>query len=283
MKSLIHIYVYSGIHIGLCVVAMIAFTDQIHPETDLSYWFYTLSFFSTILIYSLHKIIGASKITQDTNSGRIKLFKKYSLILASYSAIISGILIYVVFQLEIQTIRALLLPGALSLLYVIPFARSGTRLRDIHFIKIFIIAFVWAIVTVWIPVILETHLKLEHKLLFCGEKFVFILAITFPFDLRDRAIDQSTGLKTISGLLGQRSVLLLSLLLLLLASGISCCLYYLQLIDLYSLIATLIAYLITGLLIKWIIPKQNDLYFAGVLDATMAFPWIILQVLLIFI
>ena len=59
------------------------------------------------------------------------------------------------------------------------------NLRDVPGIKLFLIAFSWAGVTVFFPIVQnEVEISKSIILLFF-ERFLFIIAITIPFDIRD--------------------------------------------------------------------------------------------------
>jgi len=165
--------------------------------------------------------------------------------------------------------------GIISIGYTIPFL-SGKRLRDLNFLKIFLIAIVWSYVAC-LPVIVEigwTALVIP----FLFEKFFFLMAITLPFDIRDIKIDK--GLKTIPKLIGTsksyalaQSFLFLGLLCSLLiwwmaSSGGAC---HSQHTVLQWMAVTVISYLITSFLIHLSKNKESDYYFSGLLDSTLCF------------
>ncbi len=80
---------------------------------------------------------------------------------------------------------------------------GGLRLRQVPYLKIFLIAGVWAATTVVLPVIHAGHqVPVGSTLLLVLERFLFVFAITIPFDLRDRIYDRSQGLKTLPHKLG---------------------------------------------------------------------------------
>jgi len=84
--------------------------------------------------------------------------------------------------------------GLFYVVYVvrfIPYNNKWLALRDIPFLKIFVIAFVWALVTGLLPLISSKDLiqiNLQH-ILFLTKQFLFVVAITIPFDIRDMKYD----------------------------------------------------------------------------------------------
>lgn len=268
-------YIYSSIHIAFCTVFMVWQTDFFKGEMPTISPYITVVFLATILIYSLHKIIGASRITKDTNSGRIKLFKQYRNHLLWYSGIVLLILAYFVFQLSWNIILLLTIPGILSLLYISPLFYRGRRLRDLDYIKIFLIAIVWTLIVVVIP-LWNSHHSTTTIALLGLEKCLFMLAITLPFDIRDIEIDEQTELKTIAKKLGAQKVKYLAGILLFVAFGLSGILFISGIMDLYFLLIIGISYILSFWMIHVCTNKKHDFYFSGILDGTMMIPFVLL-------
>ncbi len=159
-------------------------------------------FFSTILMYAIHRLIGLSKINAPPSKEHLKissLFGQAVFIYAILAAIGSA---YFFLHLSSNLQLSFIAPIIISALYVLPFSKSGKRLRDFHFIKIFLISIIWAWVTVLIPA-QERDMRLNIPTLFIYiERALFVFAITLPFDIRDMSVDQSTSLKTIPVVIG---------------------------------------------------------------------------------
>lgn len=104
--------------------------------------------------------------------------------------------------------------GALSLVYPIPLPFKNKtnglnyRLRDIPFIKIFLISLTWATGSCcyFAPALQVGHSFPYHLFLL---QFIFIFFITIPFDINDIEIDNAVGVKTIPILLGIKKALIL--------------------------------------------------------------------------
>ncbi|WP_242926096.1 hypothetical protein [Pontibacter vulgaris] len=108
----------------------------------------------------------------------------------------------------------------ISIGYTVPFIYKTKRvkpLRSVPLLKVFLIAYVWAVVTALFP-LLDAGLPLwsgEAWLLF-ARRFLFILALALLFDIRDYTYDRQTNTLTFPGLIGVRNTKLLSMSLLLL-------------------------------------------------------------------
>ncbi|MEM8909046.1 MAG: UbiA family prenyltransferase, partial [Bacteroidota bacterium] len=173
---------------------------------------------------------------------------------------------------------ALLIPGGIALGYVLPFLGNQKRLRDINHVKIFLVAIVWAWVSVLLPA-LQEQISLDGLLaLMIAERALFIFAITLPFDIRDLQVDQHSQVSTLPAQLGVTRSKLLANLLLLLCGLLATVLYLLDYYSFSVLVGLLLAYLSTALLLYFSHPKKHDYFYSGLMDGTM-----ILQFVLVWI
>lgn len=102
----------------------------------------------------------------------------------------------------------------LTLFYSTPVFKSKKnifRFREIPYLKIFMIAFVWSAATILLPVIQSGNTYWdEHVIQMFFERFLFIFAITIPFDIRDIEADRQGGLKTLPLLLNEKRSMIVS-------------------------------------------------------------------------
>jgi hypothetical protein len=64
------------------------------------------------------------------------------------------------------------------------------NLRSIPFLKIFLIALVWSYVTCLMP-LLYYNIQIDYYLMDCLlQRFLFVLAVSLPFDIRDMKVDR---------------------------------------------------------------------------------------------
>ena len=154
-------------------------------------------FFATLFLYAAHRIVGISRLKDFCDVDRyhiIASFKSHIFLYASLAAI-SGV--YCFLQLPVPIQLALIIPGVFSLAYVIPFLGNQKRLRDINYIKIYLIAIVWAFVTVTLPALEKQMATTPAVILMTLERAVFIFLITIPFDIRDLKVDDFSDVKTL--------------------------------------------------------------------------------------
>jgi 4-hydroxybenzoate polyprenyltransferase len=172
--------------------------------------------------------------------------------------------------------------GLIAALYTIPvIGISGykKRLRDIAYIKIFLIAITVTWVTVYLPIVnvgADFLIMNEELALLCGERFFFILCITIPFDIRDLHIDKKMGLKTIPTFLGVKKALLLSLVFL--ALFVVILTYHFisaELLSTTTFIAMMVSTAATALIIAKSTPKRSEYYFSFLVEGTMVIQFLL--------
>lgn len=235
-------------------------------------------FFGTIFIYATHRLVSLQRIRRKDWQERFFYIARGQKWLYAYAllSLLIALAFYVWLSPKIRVL--LLLPGLLSLAYVFPVLRGGRRIRDIQFIKIFLIAVVWVWLTVLVPA-LDLHLERQMVIRTMSlERLCFIFAITLPFDIRDLLLDSQQSVKTVPGLIGMPATRRLALLLL---SVMSLLVVLATCWDWYTSAAALALLLTAGLALFLICrarPDQPDQYFTGWLDGTM-----ILQFLLVYL
>lgn len=234
-------------------------------------------FAATVFTYALHRVIALHKLMPFLRNGRFAIIERRQRDILLY-AVLAGLVTLISYCfLPRQVQRSAIIPGLLALGYILPLLRKGRRLRDIHYLKIFLIAAVWTWVTVCLPAE-DFHLGgFIPVWIMAVERAFFIFAITIPFDIRDWVIDQAAQVKTLPQHWGvQRARRIAAGLLLAMAFPIV--LNYL--INAYSpaaVIAFGLSIASTFFLLIKATPDKHDYYYTALLDGTM-----ILQAVLIF-
>ena len=156
-----------------------------------------------------------------------------------------------------------IITSILSFFYVwkIP-GLNGKNLRDIPGIKIYIIAFVWVLISVLLPYLLDENQDYgQMSQLFIAE-FCFMIAITIPFDVRDIKLDDSSK-KTIPQIIGIKKSIRISILLLIASQII-----WQQLLPSFNL-GIWLTTLISVLILFYANTKRNELYFSAIIDGLL--------------
>ena len=104
----------------------------------------------------------------------------------------------------------------ISFFYGIPIFTVGDKkfgLRNIPGLKQFLITLVWTMSTVLLPVLEARHFNLtdismRDTTILIAKRFLFIAALTVPFDIRDLFEDKQSGLKTVPVVWGEKNAYL---------------------------------------------------------------------------
>ncbi|RYU72056.1 UbiA family prenyltransferase [Hymenobacter persicinus] len=164
--------------------------------------------------------------------------------------------------------------AAISLLYSMPVVRIHGRwraLRDLPLLKIFLIAYVWSAITVWVPALyLGKALGDPVVLVLYARRFFFILNLALVFDIRDYTKDRLSGTRTFPGLFGLRATKWLGLAFLtvsalLIPPGVST----------HHLLVLTVPTLLAGVIIWYADETRPDYYFALLADGLMLVQFVV--------
>jgi 4-hydroxybenzoate polyprenyltransferase len=176
------------------------------------------------------------------------------------------------FRTKTEILLAFLPLGILTFFYSFPV--SGNKnyffgLREVPYLKIFLIAFVWSATTILLPIIQANSKIIEpHVMMLFAERFFFIFAITIPFDIRDMQADQDAGLKTIPLLMDKNKALSLSYISLSICFVISILHYKMQ-NNWFIIEAIFVSLLTTYLFLKINYFRNLHKYYYQILDGTL--------------
>ena len=281
LKQALDFLLFSNVFIALCAVT----------QGIISYWLigikpdkYVLAllFCSTLATYNFSILLSKPENPEKSRFLRVRwIFSHYKLMISLF--IISVLsLIPLAFFLDTSSLILMLSLGLISIAYSLPiFGIPGKKigLRNIPGLKLFIIGAVWAGSTVLLPILeIEGNglLNISNKetILLFFTRFLFIVAITIPFDIRDLFQDQSNALRTIPVIFGEKKSLFLCQLFL--ATSLILLFVYTEKLD-TNFWAISLSIVISGWLIlksRW---KKNEYYYFLLLDGTMILQLIILQ------
>lgn len=258
----------SKIYISLAALVLTMAT-QVQIGLNLNWHPYLfLVFFATLFEYNLFRFLGIvnNRNSQNTNL-KSKLVGFYLLVLFSVIGFIVALI-----KAKFIVILALAPIAGITLFYSTPLGKHQKgffKLRQVPYLKIFMIAFVWATVTVLLPVIhAEKTFDNGHILTLIMERFLFVFAITIPFDIKDMEVDKKAGLKTIPLLIGKKKSIQLALLLLA-SSFILSAIHYSITAQWWLFFAVSTSILSTAFLILRKKINNSFFYHYGLLDGTM--------------
>ncbi len=184
MKTLhlfLRFYIKSSTHVALSVASLTAVT-LLEFGFELDDKLLLFMFFGSVVGYNFVKYAGVSNLHHLKITPNIRLIRIWTSI--SFLG-----LIYAGAYLPISIILTSIAFGGLTILYAFPFYK-GKNLRMMSGLKIYIIALVWAGATVAIPLIGKTEMIFTEVILEFTARFLFVLALTLPFEIRDLKYDE---------------------------------------------------------------------------------------------
>ncbi|MGM0557003.1 MAG: UbiA family prenyltransferase [Myxococcota bacterium] len=265
------LFIYSNLYIALAATLL----------TQASYWLLdvparwdalsVLVFSATLLVYNLDRLVSASEEDEVAGTDRHTWIREHSTMLWGLAVAGGAGSLASLFFLETSLWSVLIPLGVLSLAYSLPVLVGGEgrkRLKEIPGLKIFVISLVWAAVTAVLPALNAGFEPLSAEVgLLTAERFIYIFAITLPFDVRDIVRDESSGIETIPMMLGVERTRVLSLVSMAVFGGI-CAWHYGLPTDATSWSMAGFAAL-TAFLLGLSRPDRTELYYVGLLDGTM--------------
>lgn len=211
MKGLVGVWkfvVFTNLLIASAAASQVLLSYAIF-QIPLNSYIVVLEFCATLLLYNLS--IWLSKPKDYSQSpfertrwifGNLRWFWIFNslAVLASCSAFL---------KISFETQIYLIFIGVISLVYALPIVKLNGQwksFRHVPYAKVFHIALIWSLSTVGL-VYIESYEHLQEfdwsellYLLLC--KFLFILFVTLPFDIRDVKQDSYYHLKTLPVALG---------------------------------------------------------------------------------
>ncbi len=188
MKQFFNFYLDASVHVAFAVFCLLKITElllNISINHNLMYFI----FFGTIACYNFIKYgVEAEKYILVAN--------RYHKSIQILSFIALGITVYLGFFLSIKVWYGIAILMFLVGLYTLPVLPKAKNLRSYGWLKIFIVAIVWAGVTVLLPV-LSVNMRLDVDIwVEIFQRFLVVLILLVPFEIRDLAYD-SPSLRTI--------------------------------------------------------------------------------------
>ena len=267
---LLQVLIYGHVWLAFGVVSQVLWTGRfLHDAPDL--WRYAIaSGLGTIAAYGLMRWVRSREPMMKA-SVHLIWFRERSramLVLCVICCIGATILLW---PPHWNVLRWLLPAGALAFLYVSPFtAKDGQSigLRRVPMMKVLLIAAVWVIAVVAIPIEYDAS---DHQLFTIAAtacmRMPLFMALAIAFDIRDTLFDPSS-LRTAPQVFGVRGAKVLALLLLI-SSALFEHIFLRRLDYIASAWMVLIGYLFAAVLIAFASPKRGAFYFGILVDGVL--------------
>ncbi len=194
LKNILNFYLNSSIHVALAVYAFIRITEmyfKLPYNENLDYFI----FYGTITGYNFVKYAGVAKLHHKSLTNDLKIIQVFSLLcflaMCYYGCLIDSktLLLSVPFAL-------------ITVLYAVPFLSGFAKnLREISYLKIIVVAFVWTGFTVLIPLFDAGNEGSLSVVFYAIQRFLLVIVLILPFDIRDMKFD-AISLQTIPKKIG---------------------------------------------------------------------------------
>lgn len=185
-------YINSSIHVALAVLGFLAVTVMEYGLT-IPWELWAFVFLGTLTGYNFvkySKVAGLHHHRLTRSLKTIQIFSAVSFIL----------LCVVAFRLSIDVLLTTAAFGLATFFYAVPFV-DHKNLRSLSGIKVFVVGFVWAGVTVIVPVVASEMPVSGDVLLTFFQRVLIVVALILPFEIRDVSYD-SSNLKTLPQQIG---------------------------------------------------------------------------------
>ncbi len=205
LKSIFAFYIFSNIHVSVAVFCLTKITLLTYGISNNTIPYFTM--LSTLVSYNFIRYYQIEEINKLV-SNWVKSNEKGLIIL---SIIGLTLLIKLLFKLKFNDFLILIPFVLATLFYIIPFSKGKKNLRSVASLKLFLISFSWAGITVLLPLIHNEIRFSSNTWLLFSQRFLLIVALTIPFDLRDINSD-SPEIKTLPQSIGIRNSKILGIL-----------------------------------------------------------------------
>lgn len=272
---------FSNLFIALCAVAQALVTYMLLHARP-SQHVLALLFCSTLALYNFSMLLSKPANPRKSPFRRVRwIFGHYRMMVTlTIIAIVS--LLPIILFLSVPSLVLLFFLGVIAVSYNLPLFTMNEKkfgLRNIPGLKLFLIALIWSLSCVLLPIV-ETAARHQitisaaDTILLVGKRFLFVAAITIPFDIRDLFQDRNYNLKTIPVMLGERKAYIFCQFLLL--AYISLLFLFTRQFDanFWGLTLTII---LTGYLIFKSDLKKNEYYYFFYIDGIMILQYIMVM------
>lgn len=206
---------------ALCAVAQAMLTLQLIGSKPI-YPLLALLLASTICTYNFSTFLSKPREPQNSSFRRVRWFFAHNRLMVAISIIATIALIPLFLWLSLKSQILLIVLSILSVGYSLPIISFGKKkigLRNIPGLKSLLITLVWTMSSVVLPIFEAESKQLitvsgTDMAIIIAKRFLFIGALTIPFDIRDLFQDSKLGLKTIPVMIGEKRAYLFCQLLL---------------------------------------------------------------------
>ncbi len=264
LKRISDTILFGNIYIALGTVCLIQSSIIQIKHSDHLIAYSLLAFFATLFVYNFQRIFYKAPNRETASVRRVWIAEHPLLIkiLAAIGFIGSGIS----FFFNDYRILLYLLPLlALSILYFLPFV----KLRKNPWLKLLTLVTVWTMVTAVVPIATGNVAFNQNTLLHISVRFIFMIAICIPFDIRDLHLDKEDAVITIPHLIGENRARWLAFACMLIYGILIMAEYTFSMIDLKVMAALITCAVISAVIVLLSTTKRNEYFYVAGIDGTM--------------
>lgn len=216
LQQFLAFLVYSNLFIAGCAFALTWETFYLFRLPASINWYLLLMFLCTVFVYSLHYFVKSKKEKTDSRltwcRNNVSLLR--IIIFLSFIFITGSVIWHYQFiftrtgHFNYRNLAWFIIIPLLALGYSYPLNPWNKKsLRQIGWLKMASLSFIWSFTTVVLPVLMLTDTihdppgNMQVAVLFL-HRFFFIAALSFLFNINDYEEDKNDGIKTIVVLLG---------------------------------------------------------------------------------
>lgn len=204
MKRILRALIFSNVFVAAVLTSLTWATYQIVDDL-LIHWYVPASvFLGSFVLYTFHRLYKIDYIPDQHLGHRHQFVLRYGRKMKLAMTLAVFVVLLILPNFDADDLVWLVPAAVASIGYTIPFIpaeKKWWRLRDIPMAKPLIISSVVAYLTLSFPLFeqwgIEALLTRHHAALFV-ERMLFLLAVTIPFELRDRQADEDAGLQTLA-------------------------------------------------------------------------------------
>ncbi|MGX7667980.1 hypothetical protein [Flavobacterium pedocola] len=262
LKRIFDFYLHGSIHVALAVYALVRMTFHFfHIAYDAPMALF--AFFGTIVGYNFVKydeLVRAKKLKMTTERKAIVALSCVSFLGALYCFL----------QLQPQTLIVSIAFMGLTMLYTLPVFPKIGNARNWAGVKIYIVAFCWAGITLFLPIInADLPLSQDVWLKFC-QRFLLVIILILIFEIIDLKHDDAL-LQTVPQKLGVQKTKLLNLFLLI---PFYCLEFLKSDFQIIQLWINLVLIVVIALFTLFASPKRSEYYTYFWVESIPVFWWL---------
>jgi 4-hydroxybenzoate polyprenyltransferase len=197
LRNILDFYINASIHVALAVYAFVRITEisfNLSYNDHLDYFI----FYGTITGYNFVKYAGVAKLHHKSLTNDLKIIQVFSFF--CFAA-----MCFYGYLIDFKTLLFCVPFTLLTVMYAVPFLSGFHKnLRQISYLKIMVVAVVWAGFTVIVPVFDAEKPFSFTVALQVIQRFLLVVILILPFDIRDVKFD-AISLQTIPKKIGVKN------------------------------------------------------------------------------